>query len=137
MSPDDLARLHAAAFTQDRPWSASEFASLLTLPGTLLLGDARAILLARVTLDEAEVLTLATDPVHQRQGLASALLLRFHEEARAQGATRAFLEVAEDNAPARALYAAHGYEEAGRRRAYYARKDAPAVAALSLSRDLP
>ena len=137
MNPDDLARLHAAAFTQDRPWSAAEFASLLSLPGTLLRGDDRAILLARVTLDEAEVLTLATCPTHQRQGLASALLLRFHEEARAQGAARAFLEVAEDNPPARALYAAHGYAEAGRRRAYYARKDAPAVAALVLSRDLP
>jgi ribosomal-protein-alanine N-acetyltransferase len=137
MSPDDLARLHAAAFTQDRPWSAAEFASLQSLPGTVLLGDARAILLARVTLDEAEVLTLATDPRYQRQGLASALLLRFHERARAQGATRALLEVAEDNAPARALYAAHGYEEAGRRRAYYARKGAAAAAALVLSRDLP
>lgn len=137
MRPDDLARLHAAAFTQERPWRSSEFAALLGLPGSFVLGDARAFLLARVIADETEVLTLATAPRHRRQGLAAALLGRFHEEARARGAVHAFLEVAEDNAPARALYARAGYREVGRRPAYYARKDAPAAAALVLSRDLP
>jgi ribosomal-protein-alanine N-acetyltransferase len=133
MTPDALARLHAAAFTEDRPWSAAEFASLLALPGTLLLGDDRAILLGRVTLDEAEILTLATDPDHRRQGLAASLLARFEAEARARGAHRTFLEVAEDNAPARALYEGRGYREVGRRPAYYARRRAP-VAALVLAR---
>lgn len=137
MSPGDLARLHAAAFAQDRAWSAAEFASLLGLPGALLLGEARAFILARIVADEAEVLTLATDPGHRRQGLGSALLARFHAEARARGAVHAFLEVAEDNAPACALYAGAGYREVGRRPAYYARRDAPAAAALVLSRDLP
>ena len=137
MSPEDLARLHAAAFTQERPWSAAEFAALLSLPGTLLLGDDRAVLLGRVVADEAEVLTLATHPGLRRQGLGAALLLRFHDEARARGAARAFLEVAEDNLPARALYGAGGYGQVGRRPAYYARRDAPACAALVLSRDLP
>lgn len=133
MTPEALAHLHAAAFDQDRPWTAREFGSLLALPGTLLLGDARAVLLGRVTLDEAEVLTLATDPAHRRQGLASALLARFEAEARARGADRAVLEVAEDNVPARALYEGHGYREVGRRPAYYARPRAP-VAALVLAR---
>ena len=136
MTPDALARLHAAAFAQDRPWSAPEFASLLALPGALLFGDARAVLFGRLAADEAEVLTLATDPAHRRQGLASALLARFESEARARGAARAFLEVAEDNAPARSLYARAGYEEAGRRPRYYARAQKPAAAALILSRPL-
>jgi ribosomal-protein-alanine N-acetyltransferase len=138
MTPQDLARLHAAAFGgTDRPWTAEEFAGLLAGRGALLFGDARAVLLARVVADEAEILTLATDPAHRRQGLASALLARFHAEALVRGATRAFLEVAEDNAPARALYSAAGYAEVGRRPAYYARKDAPSAAALVLGRDMP
>jgi ribosomal-protein-alanine N-acetyltransferase len=136
MTPEDLARLHAAAFGDERPWSASEFASLLGLPGILLLGDARAILLGRLAADEAEVLTLATDPAHRRQGLASALLARFHAGAAARGASRAFLEVAEDNAAARALYAVAGYAEAGRRRRYYRRASGADADALLLSRPL-
>ena len=36
-----------------------------------------------------------------------------------RGARRIFLEVAEDNAAARALYAAFGYTEIARRRDYY------------------
>jgi ribosomal-protein-alanine N-acetyltransferase len=137
MSPEDLARLHAAAFDGlDRPWAAGEFASLLERPGTLLLGDARAMLLGRVAADEAEVLTLATDPAHRRRGLAAALLARFHAEAAARGAGRAVLEVAEDNPPARALYAGQGYAEVGRRPRYYARAESAAAAALVLARPL-
>ena len=133
MTPEALARLHAATFSQARPWNVEEFASLLSFPGTVLLGDDRAILLGRVVADEAEVLTLATDPIHRRRGLAADLLARFEAEARARGAGRVFLEVAEDNVPARALYANRGYAEVGRRSAYYARKGGPSVAALVLS----
>lgn len=135
MTPDALARLHAMAFAgMDRPWEPSEFASLLSLPRTLLLGDARAVLLARVSADEAEVLTLATDPAHRRRGLAAALLRDFEAQARDRGAARAFLEVAEDNAPARALYESQGYAGVGRRPRYYARALGPAAAALILAK---
>jgi [ribosomal protein S18]-alanine N-acetyltransferase len=132
MTPDALARLHATAFEQDRPWDPDEFAALLTHPGTLLLGDERAFILGRVIIDEAEVLTLATHPDHRRQGLATTLLARFEQEAAAMGAARAFLEVAEDNVPARALYVGRGYVEAGRRPAYYLRSGSAPVAALVL-----
>jgi ribosomal-protein-alanine N-acetyltransferase len=136
MTPEALARLHAAAFAEERPWTAAAIASLLSLPGELLLGDGRAALLARLAADEAEVLTLATDPAHRRQGLAAALLLGFHAEAAARGATRAFLEVASDNAPARSLYAMAGYREDGRRARYYRRASGPPADALLLSRAL-
>ncbi len=134
MSPDDLARLHAAAMAPERPWTAGEFAALL--PGAILFGDDRAILLGRVAADEAEVLTLATHPDHRRRGLAAALLHAFHAGALDRGAATAFLEVAEDNVPARGLYASAGYREAGRRPRYYARPGKPAVAALVLARPL-
>jgi len=55
---------------------------------------------------------------------------------RARGATRVFLEVAETNAAARALYAAMGYERLGLRRGYYRDPAAGSVDALVLGRDL-
>lgn len=131
-----LARIHAAAYRLDRPWSCAEFDALIISPHVLVLGDARAFVLARIIADEAEVLTIATHPDHRRQGLASALLHQFHRMAATRGATTAFLEVAADNIPARTLYHAAGYGDAGKRRAYYDRADGPAADALILCRDL-
>ncbi|MBL4917966.1 GNAT family N-acetyltransferase [Tabrizicola sp. DMG-N-6] len=114
-----MAALHARCFTLPRPWSAAEFSDLLadrsvfalTLPGAFLLG--------RSVLDEAEILTLAVAPEARRQGLARQLLSQFHSAAMGRGAARAFLEVAETNAPAIALYQNVGWQQAGRRRAYF------------------
>jgi ribosomal-protein-alanine N-acetyltransferase len=47
-----------------------------------------------------------------------------------------FLEVADDNPAALALYEGSGFEQAGRRRAYYARPDARRADALVLRRPL-
>ena len=127
-----MARIHAAAYRLDRPWSHAEFSGLMDSPHVIALGDDRAFLLARIIADEAEVLTIATHPDHRRQGLAHALLARFHAAAQAKGAVTAFLEVAADNAPARALYLSAGYAQAGLRRGYYDRADGPAADALIL-----
>jgi GNAT superfamily N-acetyltransferase len=70
-------------------------------------------------------------------GLARSLVETIGAHAAAHGATRLFLEVAEDNAAARALYAAGGFVTVGRRRGYYARRLGPAVDALTMRRDLP
>ena len=136
MTPADLARLHARAFAHDRPWSEAEFASLLDAPRTEIATDAHAFALGRRVLDEFEVLTVAVDPAHRNHGLGRATLARLLDKAEAQGAATAFLEVAEDNAPALRLYQASGFHEIGRRRGYYARRDGPAVDALVLSRTL-
>ena len=53
--------------------------------------------------------------------------------AAALGAERMFLEVAEGNAAARALYARTGFAGAGRRRGYYARADGSREDALILA----
>lgn len=136
MTPAQMAALHAAAFDRARPWSEAEFAALTADPQVFALGDARTLALGRVVLDEAELLTLATDPGHRRQGLARALMRGWIAEAARRGAARAFLEVAADNAPALALYTACGFARAGRRRAYYPRPGAPAADALILTRTL-
>ena len=133
---DQMARIHAAAYRLDRPWSRAEFGDLLDSPHVIALGDDRAFILARIIADEAEVLTIATHPDHRRHGLARALLQQFQHAAAARGATTAFLEVAADNTPALALYLAAGYAQAGLRRRYYDRADGPAADALILRRPL-
>lgn len=132
MTPEMLAALHAQAFSSTRSWSAAEFRSLLDQPGAILAGDDRAFALLRVTLDEAEVLSIATPPAQRRKGLARDRLAQAEQMAQAAGATAVFLEVAEDNSPARALYAQAGYTQVGRRPGYYLLKDAAPVAALVL-----
>jgi [ribosomal protein S18]-alanine N-acetyltransferase len=138
MRPSELASLHAAAFTSPPPWSEAAFASLLVDPAVTLLAtpDARGFLIGRQVADEAEILTLATHPEVRRRGLARALVVQFLEAARAGGATRVHLEVAEDNAAARALYAACGFAETGRRPAYYRDAAGRPGAALLLRRPL-
>jgi ribosomal-protein-alanine N-acetyltransferase len=65
--------------------------------------------------DEAEILNIAVDPDCRRRGVGSALLTAVCEQAKGT----IFLEVAETNAPAIALYRTHGWEDAGLRAGYY------------------
>lgn len=136
LTADALARVHAAAFTMQRPWTAAEFENILAMPGLILSGDAWSFVVGRVTADEAELLTIATHPEKQGQGRADQGLADFLKSAQTQGATRVFLEVAEDNAPANQLYFKHGFAEIGRRPKYYARPDGSKVSAILMQKRL-
>lgn len=136
MTPEALARLHARCFTMPAPWSAVAFESFLLDHRVFLLGDARGVLLGRVVADEAELLTLAVPPEARRAGRATTLVTDFLQTAFVRGATTAFLEVAADNMAARALYAACGFAEAGRRPDYYRTQTGARVDALILRRAL-
>lgn len=131
MTPTEMAALHAVCFTTPPPWSASAFDGLLADPTVICRSEPQALLLVRVVAGEAEVLTLAVHPGRRRQGVALRLISRFHAEM-AGRANVAFLEVAADNAAARALYDRIGYRLAGTRRAYYRNPPAPPVDALIL-----
>jgi ribosomal-protein-alanine N-acetyltransferase len=137
MTAAELAHLHARAFSTPRPWTEAEFAGFLSDPLAFLLveGDA-AFLIGRAVAGEAELLTVAVAPEARRLGLGRSLVSRFIYQARLRGAESAFLEVAEDNAAARALYRATGFAEAGRRRGYYCRPDGSTLDALVLVRPL-
>ena len=138
MSPEFLAALHARCFVTPPPWTVAGFRALLADPQVFLAVAANAggFVLGRVVVGEAEVLTLAVDPLRRRKGLALDLMTAFESEARARGATEAFLEVAEDNAPARALYAACGWQQRGRRPRYFRNTAGEPVAALILCKSL-
>lgn len=133
---DRLAAIHGQSFTTPRPWAAAEIEAVLAMPGTFLLEEPDGFLIGRALAGEAEILTLAVAPAARRSGIASRLVAAFLDRAGRDGATRAFLEVAADNAPARALYAGAGFAETGRRRRYYRHPDGTLSDALVLARPL-
>jgi ribosomal-protein-alanine N-acetyltransferase len=132
-----MATLHAAAFSQSRPWSQGEFSNLLQNPACFAVGDTGCFALAHVIVDEVELLTIATHPACQQQGLARICMTDWQAEAHQRGAVRAFLEVAADNSAAIALYQSCGFEACGQRKAYYRRAGGEFVDALVLARRLP
>lgn len=137
MTPLQMSAVHAAAFQgQGRAWSEDEFAGLLQEATVFAVHAPGAFALGRVVADEAELLTIATAPDKHRIGLGRRMLAGFEAEAVRRGARAAFLDVAEDNHAATALYASAGYCEIARRRAYYRRSDADDVDALVLRKSL-
>jgi ribosomal-protein-alanine N-acetyltransferase len=105
------------------PWSAAALAQTLAAPTTraLLAGEPPVgHVVFTVVADEGEVLTIAVAPEARRSGVGRALLDEVHAAWRAAGVRTGWLEVRADNGPARALYAAAGWVDAGARRAYYA-----------------
>lgn len=133
--PEALATLHATSF--DRGWSATTFADLLKQPGVLAITGSDGFILFRVVADEAEILTLAVRPEGRGRGQGGRLTREAAAAAAEAGARRLFLEVAEDNVAARALYRRAGFEVFGGRPRYYARPGATPVDALLLSLNLP
>jgi [ribosomal protein S18]-alanine N-acetyltransferase len=116
-----LADVHRAAFPARDAWGANAFALQLGLPGVFALFDQRGgLLLARVTQDEGEILTLAVAAAARRQGIGSALVAMAMREAAARGACTLWLEVSAANAAARSLYSKAGFVTAGQRQRYYA-----------------
>ena len=135
-----LSRLHDSSF--DEKWNGEAIENLLVMPGTFALlgasaGDWQSFILARVVIDEAEILSLGTLPRARRKGLAQALVVAGAKEAMARGAGKIFLEVSAGNAPARKLYAGLGFAEVGLRRGYYANLDGAHADALTLAAALP
>jgi ribosomal-protein-alanine N-acetyltransferase len=130
----ELARLYASAFdgAQERLWSQGEFERLMAAENIHIYGHADGFIVLQSLPDGAEILTLAVAPAAQRQGVARALIA--HAQSHLDAA-RLWLEVAEDNAPARALYAAYGFRQSGRRSKYYKRAGNFAVDALLMELD--
>ncbi len=136
MQPDEMAAIHAAAFTQSRPWCVEDFATLLDQPTVFACYNDHAFAVARVVADEAELLTLATHPAAQRRGHARALMETWQTIAKGRGARRAFLEVASDNPVAHQLYVSCGFNQTGLRKGYYPRAGIQPADALIMHRDL-
>jgi ribosomal-protein-alanine N-acetyltransferase len=115
-----MAVIHRAAFPPREAWGPDAIGLQLAMPGVAgWCHPDGGMILARVVADEMEVLTLAVDPTARRRGVGTCLLGTAIAWALSGGAATAFLEVAEDNRAAQALYARAGFLPVGRRPRYY------------------
>jgi len=118
MTPDGLARTHAAAFG-GKGWPVADFERYLGEPSILIHGDDRCFAVFRLLGPEAEILTLATSPSVQREGQATAMLSGALAILAAHNVQTVFLDVADDNTAALALYARAGFARYATRANYY------------------
>lgn len=134
-----LAQLHAASF--HRGWGEDEFEAMLTERNTLVhrLRLGRKLVgfaVSRMAADEAEILSIAIAPTHRGRGLSRSLLLTHLRHLAGRGIKTVFLEVEENNLPARRLYESSGFTQTGRRARYYRQPDGAQLDALMMRRDL-
>jgi ribosomal-protein-alanine N-acetyltransferase len=134
-----LAELHGASF--HRGWGEGEFEAMLLERNTLvhLLRMGRKTIgfaVSRMAADEAEILSIAVDAGHRGRGLSRNLLLTHLGHLAGRGVRSVFLEVEENNQPARRLYQRAGFAIAGRRERYYRQASGEQLNALLMRRDL-
>jgi ribosomal-protein-alanine N-acetyltransferase len=134
-----IAKLHAASFR--RGWSDGEFEQLLGERNVVVHRATRGraldgFILSRIAAGEAEILSVAVASSRRGRGLARTLLNLHLRRLAGLGTRAVFLEVDEDNTPARRLYARAGFHEVGRRPGYYQHAGNNAATALVLRRDL-
>ena len=126
---NELANLHQKCFPH-KPWSANDFADLKK-SGCEIIASQNGFIVYRQTLDEAEIITIGVAPEARRTGIAAAMLGIVEGELKKNNIKNIFLEVAENNHPARELYSNNGYKEIGIRPKYY-----DGVDAIMMKKDL-
>lgn len=119
---NELENLHRACFPS-KPWTAQDFADLKK-SGCDIIASQNGFIVYRAVADEAEILTIGVHPDARRAGIASAMLVVAEQDLRTRGIKKLFLEVAENNAPARKLYERAGFHQIGIRPKYYDGVDA-------------
>ena len=121
-------------------WTEPQCSGILILPGVWITiarcdGKPAGFSIARIVVDEAELLLLGVRRDARRQGVGRALLDAFCREAGQRGASRVHLEMRDGNAAA-GMYGMAGFEQVGRRPDYYRGSASQSFDALTLSRDL-
>lgn len=119
---DNLADLHKLCFPE-KPWTANDFADLKK-SGCEIIASQNGFIVWRAVADEAEIITIGVHPNARRGGIAAAMLGIMENELRKNGIRSVFLEVADNNTPARTLYEMNGYKKIGTRPKYYDGVDA-------------
>jgi len=124
-----LVAIHASSFPH--PWSADDFRALVSDRSVFVLGVRRVsffgarrlvgFVLVREAGGEAEILTVAVLPEERGRGLGRLLMEEALRRLYRDHVAVCFLEVAEDNKTAIALYASLGFVTVGTRKGYYRR----------------
>lgn len=134
-----LAQLHGASF--HRGWGEGEFGQMIAESNTLVhrlrvKNRVVGFAVSRLAADEAELMSIAIDQACRGRGLSRDLLNVHLGHLAGRGIKTVFLEVEENNQPARRLYQRAGFSPVGRRERYYRDSGGQDLNALVLRRDL-
>ena len=121
------------------PWSPNAYARELLKQTTFCwVAEVDGRLAGSLTLwdvvGEGEIANVAVHPDFWRQGVGRALVQTALDKAAELGFPRVMLEVRASNEAAQTLYRSFGFEEDGRRRAYYANGEDAILMSKSESR---
>ena len=126
---NELANLHKKCFPS-KPWSADDFRELKQSGCEIIMSE-NGFIVYRIVVDEAEIITVGVNPEKRRLGIASAMIGIIEKTIKSQGVNKIFLEVAENNIPARKLYENLGFKDVGLRPKYY-----DGIDAILMSKDI-
>ena len=123
-------------------WSALQLSGTISLENSFARqaldanGATIGFTLSRTAGPEVELLLIAVHPRERGRGTGHLLIKTACIDAAWRGAVDIFLEVRENNAAARALYAKSGFIDIGRRTDYYAGSNGQRFAAITMRRRL-
>ena len=136
MTPFEMAKLHLLSGSLTRPWSESEYKILLSTDTIIFFYVENGLLVCRLIGPDAEILNVIVHPKYRRLGKARYLIDKFEKEAKEEGSSKCFLEVAESNSRANKLYQSLNYLSVGKRKNYYefvdGRKDNASILAKEI-----
>lgn len=123
--PDDISQIATIANSAfEFAWSESAFLQSLNKAHIhcdvlLIRQKIIAYILYSLIFDEAEILSIATQKTHQRQGYASLLLAKTLKQLKTGAIGTIFLEVDEHNQKAINFYQKFGFVQVLQRKKYY------------------
>ena len=131
-----MSKLHLLSGSLTRPWSESEYKILLSTDTIRFFYVENGFLVGRLIGPDAEILNVIIHPKYRRLGKARYLIDKFEKEAKEEGSSKCFLEVAESNSRANKLYQSLNYLSVGKRKNYYefvdGRKDNASILAKEI-----
>jgi ribosomal-protein-alanine N-acetyltransferase len=121
-----LADIHGRCF--DDGWSVRDFQEILSQDVFFgFLGSEKKIaagfIVGKMVCDEIEIITFCVLPEFRNRGVGKTLIAEIENQARNNSVKKIFLEVSENNAPAKKIYERLGYAEISKRFAYYRTKN--------------
>ena len=107
-------------------WTKSQWEKELTDPNRICLGIIEmqtkkllGLCSAWLIIDELHITFIAVDPMNQRKGIGKFLLSDLIKRSKSLQINHIFLEVKQNNEPAKALYNSMGFKTVGKRSNFY------------------
>ncbi len=134
-----LTAIHTECFP--RYWNRQAFTDFFSVDNTfaLLVESAEkpvAMIVYRVAMEDADIITIAVLPGSRRKGIARMLLEKIIADCGRKGVQKIFLEVEDGNSAGLSLYEQAGFRHISRRKLYYQQLDGSLTDALVMEKRL-